>query len=175
MIDTKRLYIRNLEKDDYLKMFEYMGNKENLKYELENEFDIVKMKKFTEEVEISKQFYVCFIKNTDILIGHIYLGKTNPRFFNEASIGYIFNPKFQSLGFATEAASAVMKYGFDNLGIHRIEAKCNPDNIPSWKVMEKLNMKKEAHFIKKVHFRDDSDGNPIYWDEYVYAILKENF
>ena len=175
MIDTNRLFIRNLIQSDYHKMIEYMGDKHNLRYEPDDEYDLEKLSKFTKEVEESKLFYVCFIKNTDILIGHIYLEKTDPSIFNGGNIGYIFNPKFHGLGFATEAAKAVMNYGFNNLGMHRIIAMCNPENIPSWKVMEKLNMRKEGHFKKKVHFRDDDEGNPIYWDEYVYAILKEDF
>ena len=175
MIETKRLHIRFLEKNDYHKMLEYMGDKGNLKYEHVDDFDLEKIKQFAIEVEDSKRFYMCFIKNTEILVGHIYLGSTGPKIFNEANLGYIFNPSFQGLGYATEAAKAVMDYGFNTLGYHRIVAKCNPENIPSWKVMEKLSMKKEAHFKKKVHFRDNEDGSPIYWDEYVYATLKDEF
>ena len=56
-------------------------------------------------------------------------------------------------------------------GVHRIYAECAPQNTPSWKVMEKVGMEREAHFRKNVSFHNDANGEPIYWDTYVYAIL----
>lgn len=56
-------------------------------------------------------------------------------------------------------------------GVHRIYAECAPQNEPSWKVMEKIGMEREAHFRKNVSFHNDDNGEPIYWDTYVYAIL----
>ena len=50
-------------------------------------------------------------------------------------------------------------------------AECCPDNTPSWKLMEKIGMKREAHFRKNFAPRKDEKGNPIYWDTYVYALL----
>ena len=58
-----------------------------------------------------------------------------------------------------------------NQGVHRIYAECAPQNTYSWKLMEKIKMKREAHFRKNVSFHQDTNGYPIYWDTYVYAIL----
>jgi ribosomal-protein-alanine N-acetyltransferase len=48
-------------------------------------------------------------------------------------------------GYATEAAEALIDYGFKALKLHRIIATCQPENIPSWYVAEKLGMTREAH------------------------------
>ena len=59
-------------------------------------------------------------------------------------------------------------------GVHRIYAECAPQNIPSWKVMEKIGMEREVHLRKNISFHNDDKGNPIYWDTYVYAVLNPN-
>ncbi|WP_294352893.1 hypothetical protein [uncultured Clostridium sp.] len=40
--------------------------------------------------------------------------------------------------------------------------------------MKKIGLEREAHFKKNVSFHNDSNGNPIYWDTYVYAMLNPN-
>jgi len=60
-------------------------------------------------------------------------------------------------------------------GTRRIFAECNPMNIPSWMLMEKIGLKREAYFRKNVSFRKDRNGKPIYWDTYVYATLAEDY
>ena len=54
-------------------------------------------------------------------------------------------------------------------------AECAPQNTPTWKIMEKINLQCEAHFKKNVSFRKDENGFPIYWDTYVYARLNPSF
>ena len=49
----------------------------------------------------------------------------------------MFNPKYYNKGYASEAAHSVLKYGFEKMKLHII-ATCQPDNIPSYRVMEKL-------------------------------------
>ena len=66
-----------------------------------------------------------------------------------------------------EAAHALLGYGFATLGLHRVIATCQPENVASWRVMEKLGMRREAH-VRQCIPRDDG----TWWDEYVYAILK---
>lgn len=58
---------------------------------------------------------------------------------------------------------------------HRILAMCNPLNTASWKLMERLNMRREAHHIKNNWFFKDENGSPIWQDTYKYAILKEEW
>ena len=65
---------------------------------------------------------------------------------------------------------ALLGYGFETLGLHRIIATCQPENVASWRVMEKLGMLRDAHF-RKVFPVDEA----TWLDEYLYAILEEDW
>jgi RimJ/RimL family protein N-acetyltransferase len=75
------------------------------------------------------------------------------------------------MGYATESAEAVIKEAFENLGARRIIAMCNPNNEPSWRLLERLGMRREGHLIKNIYFKKDAAGNPIWQSTYEYAIL----
>ena len=59
-------------------------------------------------------------------------------------IGYVLNPQYHGKGLASEAAGAVMSFGFERLGLHRIEAKFMQGNDASRAVMERLGMRFEG-------------------------------
>lgn len=59
---------------------------------------------------------------------------------NETDLGYRFKKEFWGKGFATEAAYACIRFGFENLHIQRIVGRAEPDNIASWKVLENCGM-----------------------------------
>ena len=64
---------------------------------------------------------------------------------NSAEIGYVLNPEFHGKGYATEAAERVLEFGFEDLSLHRIEAKFMQGNDASLHVMKKLGMKFEGY------------------------------
>ena len=57
-----------------------------------------------------------------------------------AYIGYGFNRHFWGQGFATESAQALLKFGFEQLNLHRTWATCDPQNFASARVLEKIGM-----------------------------------
>ena len=59
---------------------------------------------------------------------------------NEIDLGYRFKKDSWGKGYATEAAYASIRYGFDKLGLQRIVGRAEIDNIGSWKVLEKCRM-----------------------------------
>jgi RimJ/RimL family protein N-acetyltransferase len=104
----------------------------------------------------------------DCLIGHLTFHPWYaPRIYE---IGWVFHPRYHGQGYATEAATALFAYGFETLGLHRIIATCQPENVASWRVMEKLGMRREAHF-RKVFAVDAT----TWLDEYLYAMLEEEW
>lgn len=107
------------------------------------------------------------LKAEQTVIGHIGFHK----YFGDHTyeIGWVFNPEYQNKDYATEAAYSVLKYGFETMNLHRIIAICQPENIPSWRVMEKIGMRREGHFKKCIPHENG------WWDEYYYAILKEEW
>lgn len=57
-----------------------------------------------------------------------------------AEIGYTINPTHWGMGYATEAAKALLDFGFSDLGVERITATCRPENVASAGVLSKLGM-----------------------------------
>lgn len=115
----------------------------------------------------SDEFFAIELKEEHKVIGNIYLGN---RDFNSKELGYVLNKQYQAKGYGSEAARAAVKWAFSQ-GIHRVFAECTPLNSPSWKTMEKIGLKREAELRQNVSFHNDADGNPIYWDTYVYGAL----
>jgi [ribosomal protein S5]-alanine N-acetyltransferase len=104
----------------------------------------------------------------DRLIGHVgFHPWFAPRIYE---LGWVFHPLYHRRGYATEAAAALLEYGFTSLSVHRVTATCQPENPASWRVMEKLGMKREGH-LRKCIYRDET----TWWDEYFYALLEEEW
>ena len=95
--------------------------------------------------------------------------------FDTWEIGYVFNSKYWHKGYATEACVEFIKCAFEKLNAHRVIAECNPINEASWKLMERLNMRRESFMIKNNSFEKEENGQPIWIDTYQYAILKEEW
>ena len=170
MITTNRLEIRFAQLSDVNDMFEYVSNKEVMKYEREDYPTVDSYLPILKLLTDNKLLYAVRIKGNSKVIGHIFLGKTNPAVNNEYNLGYIFNPNYHGFGYCTEASKAVIDYGFNTLKANRVRAACNPENIPSLRVMEKVGLKKEGYFEKRFFIRNDDQGNPIYTDEVMYGL-----
>jgi len=83
------------------------------------------------------------------------------------SIGWSLSPAYRGQGIATEAARALLWFLFDHLGVHRVHARTGSANTSSWRLMERIGMRREAHF------RESHTNLVGQWDdEFVYAILK---
>ncbi|MBM7713249.1 RimJ/RimL family protein N-acetyltransferase [Bacillus thermophilus] len=167
-IKTKRLLIREFESKDWQAVYAYTSDSNVMKYIPEGVFTEKDAKEFVSKNtgDDAEKFPVVLIAE-DIVIGHIVFHK----YFGEHTyeIGWVFNPKYQNRGYASEAAKAILEYGFKEMNLHRIIATCQPENIPSYRVMEKIGMRREGFFKKCI-----PNGNE-WWDEYYYAILEEEF
>lgn len=64
---------------------------------------------------------------------------------NSGEIGYVLNPDYHGRGYGTEAARCVLRFGFETLHLHRIEARFMQGNTASLRVMEKLGMQFEGY------------------------------
>jgi RimJ/RimL family protein N-acetyltransferase len=68
-------------------------------------------------------------------------------------VGYVLNPALGGHGYATEAASALLRLGFEELGLHRIVARIDEDNEPSARLARRLGMRQEARLIHNEFFK----------------------
>jgi RimJ/RimL family protein N-acetyltransferase len=68
-------------------------------------------------------------------------------------VGYVLNPALGGHGYATEAAQAMLRLGFEELGLHRIVARIDEDNEPSAKLARRLGMRQEARLVHNEFFK----------------------
>ena len=108
------------------------------------------------------------LKENNQMIGTLELHSYEEGF--KAELGYSINPEYANRGFATEASFKALEWGFDILGLERIECTMYVSNIASKKVSEKLHLTYEG--IRKKGYRL-YDGT--FHDIYAYAITKEEY
>jgi len=87
----------------------------------------------------------------------------------QGEVGFVFNPDYGGHGYATEATQAILALGFAELKLHRIYGRCDPRNRASYKLMARLGMRREAHFRHNEIFKGE------WGDEFVYAMLQEEW
>ncbi len=171
-IVTNRLIIRRFEQNDWQDMYDYLSDKEVVKYEPYEVYSEAQAKEEADRRSKDESFYAVCLKENGKLIGNLYLGKGD---FDTWELGYVFNRGFQGQGYATESAEALVDYAFKQLGARRIIAMCNPENDHSWKLLERLHMRREGLLLKNIYFKTNSNGEPIWLDTYEYAILKSEW
>ncbi|WP_297425361.1 GNAT family protein [Clostridium sp.] len=82
---------------------------------------------------------------------------------------YCIGENFQRKRLATEATKAVIKYGFDNINLHKVQISHKSINIPSKKVIEKCG------FVYEGKLRDFFYMDGQYVDRLYYSILQDEF
>ena len=112
--------------------------------------------------------YAVILSSTEELIGAIGFVEISRR-FDHAELGYWIGQPYWNNGYCTEAGLRMLKYGFENLNLHRIHAFHIKRNLASGKVMQKLGMVKEGIMRQHVKKWD------IYEDIVTYGILKQDW
>jgi len=84
----------------------------------------------------------------------------------EAELGWVVHPAHSGQGLATEAVRAVLRVCFEDLGLRRVTAQCFAENVPSWRLMERLGMRREQYSV-----RDFLHRSGKWMDRMTYAIL----
>jgi RimJ/RimL family protein N-acetyltransferase len=88
----------------------------------------------------------------------------------QGELGWAFDPAFGGKGYATEAVRALIGLCFGPLGLRRLLAGCFFDNEPSWRLMERLGMRRELHSVKESLHRTKG-----WLDGLSYALLAEEW
>lgn len=88
----------------------------------------------------------------------------------QAELGWVIDPAHAGQGYATEAAGALLRICFDGLGLRRVIAQCFAENAASWRIMEKLGMRRETYTVKESLHRSGE-----WLDGMAYAILAEEW
>jgi RimJ/RimL family protein N-acetyltransferase len=169
-IETARLVLREFRLDDFDAVREYDADPVTRRYEppIPTEEDTVEYLRKTyawaqEEPRTYYRFAVT-VRPDDRALGHVKLTLLHEE-IREWEIGWMIHPACCGRGYATEAATAVLRLAFEELFAHRVIAFCNSHNAASVRVMHKLGMTQEGFF------RETLRWNGRWADEYLYAIL----
>jgi len=174
-LETERLYLREFEESDWEAVHQYGSDPEVVKFlawgpnTKEDSRNFIRRAIGYEQQEPRKDYVLAVVlKAKGTLIGGcgIHLSKPNSR---EGGISYCLNRHFWGRGYATEAARALLAFGFQEMGLHRIFATCDVENLASARVLEKVGMKREGclreHIWTKGRWRDS----------FLYAILEHQW
>lgn len=167
-IETQRLILRRFVPADWRAVYRYMSDPQVTAFLPEGLMSPARARTFAARNARKPQAIAVIETIGNELIGHMPFHL----WFAPATweIGWALARDRQGLGYATEAATALLDYAFGALGCHRMIATCQPENFASWRVAEKLRMRREAHF-KACLARPDG----TWWDEYFYAILADEW
>jgi RimJ/RimL family protein N-acetyltransferase len=174
-LETERLILRDFVEEDWQRVLEYQSDPLYLRYNHWTERTPEAMQEFVgwfrdhqvQQPRIKYQLAV-ILKSNHQLIGNCGV-RINKAGEFEANIGYELDPQHWNYGYATEAAHAVVYFGFQHFGVHRIWADCVADNVGSAHVLEKLGMKLEGRLREKDYFKGR------WWDTLIFAILEEEW
>ena len=172
--ETDRLILRNYRMGDVSDFYEYMSQEFTTKYQGYAPLSLEKCEQVvTNRLEDDTQ-WVCELKENGKVIGNLECTKGDD---GNYEIGYEFSEKYGKKGYATEACKALVSHAFKTLGARRIYASMDEPNVNSWRLMERLGFRREAHFIEcEASFNEkDEQGNPIYVNCFVYALLSKEW
>lgn len=169
-LETDRLHLRRIINDDVNEIFALRSNKETMKHVprplAKSNEDAMEYITMVEEKIINNKGinWGISLKNTPKLIGIIGHYKLKPEHFR-AEVGYMLLPEFHGKGIITEALKEVVKYGFNDMKLHSIEAIIDPKNLASEKVLQKNG------FIKEAHFKENEFYDGRFLDTVIYSLL----
>ncbi|MBD1378720.1 GNAT family N-acetyltransferase [Metabacillus arenae] len=174
ILETDRLLLRKLRREDAEDIFQYASKEEvarNVTWDAhltlsdtEEYLDFA----FAQYEGSSVAPWGIELKETNSLIGTIDFVNWHPK-HKKAEIGYVLSPFYWNKGLTTEAANKIIEYGFINMDLIRIQARCFSTNKASEKVMKKIGMmfegvERQALYTKGQHR-----------DVMVYSILREEY
>lgn len=175
MLETERLILRKITLEDVEDMYSYASNEEVSKYVTwETHKTLSDTKEFVEYVLAQYEnkkvaLWGIEYKENGKFIGTIDFVSWSVK-HHVAEIGYVLSQDYCGRGNVTEAAKEVIKFGFNNMDLVRIQARCFVENIGSARVMEKTGMSFEG-IIRKGWMLE----NGKHQDIKMYSILNEEF
>lgn len=173
-IVTDRLVLRKFTQESFDHIYSDMSQDEQLDILGLNSIEklLEEKKKYREGLSTHNKkflFHQLIDKKTSVVVGWCgfhtwYIDH------NRAEIGYgLFDDNYKSKGIMSEAIVSIVNYGFNNMKLERIEAFVSPSNIPSIKLLTRMNFKKEGYLKRHYFFNGKME------DSIVFALLKSEY
>jgi len=174
-IVTARLVLREFETDDWPTVLAYQRNPCYLRFypwtdRTEAEVrDFIQMFIDQQAEQPRRKFQLAItLPHDGQVVGNCGIRRKNENDW-EADIGYELAPEYWGLGYATEAARAMVDFGFRELRLHRISSWCIADNVSSVRVMEKAGLRLEGRLRENDYFKGH------WWDTLLYGLLEDEW
>jgi len=170
--ETEWFKYRKFKESDFPVLFKWHSSVENMGYRRDGTKSESETRKYMEWIiaeanaDKCKNFWFAVerkLDNTLIGEGIILDVPENPE------LGWLVDKNCWGNGYGIEIGNALLTYSFQVLNLRRIIAACHVENHASYKLMEKIGMRREAHFIKEKPYGDE------WCDRYQYAILREEW
>jgi len=125
-----------------------------------------KLRRYAEDARDDKAYALfVFREDDDALVGGVTLSNLRRGVAQAASLGYWAGQTRAGKGYITAAVRAVLRYAFDDLDLHRVEAACQPDNMASRRVLEKAGFAQEG--VAKAYLKIDGQWR----DHLLFAVV----
>ena len=174
---TPRLRLRSFRPGDEEDVFAYRSVPEVVRYipgdpkTREQVADLVAERATAGRLDETSPFLTLAVEREGRVIGDVlvHLDGLDGRDGRQAEIGWVFAPDVAGQGYATEAARALVDLAFGELGVRRVWAKLEPENVRSARVCERLGMRREALFVQGSWFKER------WTDLAIYALLADEW
>lgn len=170
-LTTDRLILREFTETDWQAVHEYASDPEVVRYidwgpntEKESQVEVRQAIRHQQEKPRKHYEFAMVLKEDNRLVGDCGIDIPYPESKNGA-IYLVLNRDFWRKGYATEAALAVLSFGFGQLKLHRIFSKCHTENTACIHILEKIGMRREGHF------RDYEQIDGEWCDTFWHAML----
>ena len=174
ILKTDRLILRQFQVKDAVDLFKLRTDDKVMKYLGSPKMkDIDEAKAYIEKARKIKNGDTCIewsltLKEEDKLIGKLGFWRIIKTHFR-AELGYTMLPSYQSKGIMSEALNAILKYGFQIMKIHSVEANLDPKNEKSVNLLKRNGFTKEGQTKESYYF----DG--AFTDTSIYGLLKKDW
>lgn len=173
LLTTDRLLLREIEEGDWQAIFAYQSDPRYRRYDpwiQDLQADVQHLVgtiiHWCQEQPRCRFQLAITLRMDSCLIGTCGIRATKVN-RQEAELGYELHPDYWGQGYATEAAHAMLTFGFDTLQLQRVWAECITENEASVRVLERLGMCQEKRLSKHTWMQDR------WWDSLVYGIDKD--
>lgn len=175
-LSTDRLELRPFREDDLDALCVMDGDPETTRYlywgprsRAEVRVSLARRRTMTSIVKEGDGLRLAIARRDDgTLVGDVSLHYRSEE-HRQGEIGFVLHPAHRGHGYAGEAVGVVIGLAFEELGLHRIVGRCDPRNEASARLMERLGMRREAHFRENEFVKGEWVG------EVVYALLAEEW
>jgi RimJ/RimL family protein N-acetyltransferase len=175
ILTTERLVLREFEESDWRAVLAYQRDPHYLRFtpwRTRTDADVhsfIRMfLNWRQEMPRQKFQLAIILSEQGCLIGNAGI-RISPSASWEAEIGYELDHRYWGHGYATEAAQALLSFGFQDLRLHRVFAHCIAENTASARVMQRLGMQFDGCLRENEWMKDR------WWDTFVYSILAQEW